>query len=255
MSAASSKDNSAHTDHSADKTNQLIDYVESLVDTNEQNASENSFLAELIEEKFEQLTDRLHQQVSEMFESLASKLGSDAIDSRKTTSDSARTTTVTFTEPESDSVDEEEALNQLSAWDRRKRELLAEHGHPLEPLKSKTVKSPTPDRGLDEASQDEEMDALHESIESISNIDAEEIEVLKDQLTSKLRDAEVELSINRAKLSQQWASLEQRQFEISQRESMFANKYGKMDEPAKKQGLLDRLSRHLSKNDDDDYAE
>ena len=77
------------------------------------------------------------------------------------------------------------------------------------------------------------------------------IEVLKEQLTSKLRDAEVELSINRAKLSQQWASLEQRQFEIAQRESMFANKYGKMDEPAKKQGLLDRLSRHLSKNEHD----
>ena len=260
MSATSSKNDSTHGEHSLEKTNQLIDYVESLVATNEQNASTSSFLVDLIDEKFEQLGDRLHQQVDELFESLASRLGENdpgprnpAPSSDKPTTD--KPTTVTFTEPVVDNVDEEEALNQLSAWDRRKRELLAEHGHPVEPLKSKVVKATPVVPRLDAATQDEELGALHESIESINNIDAEEIEVLKEQLTSKLRDAEVELSINRAKLSQQWASLEQRQFEIAQRESMFANKYGSLDEPTKKQGLLDRLSRHLSRKTDNDYDE
>ncbi len=150
-------------------------------------------------------------------------------------------------------ADDEEALSQLSAWDRRKRELLAEHGHPVEPLRSKSVKTPPQViPKLDAADPDEDMDALHESIESINNIDAKEIEILKEQLTSKLRDAEVELSINRAKLSQQWASLEQRQYEISQREATFASKYGNLDGPTKKQGLLDRFSRHLSRKTDVD---
>lgn len=255
MSATSSKNDSTQGEHSLEKTNQLIDYVESLVATNEQNASESSFLVELIDEKFEQLSDRLHQQVDELFESLTSRLGKHDAGPRNPAPNSDRTTTVTFTEPEVDKVDEEEALNQLSAWDRRKRELLAEHGHPVEPLKSKVVEAPPVVSRLDDDTQDEELDALHELIKSINNIDAEEIEVLKEQLTSKLRDAEVELSINRAKLSQQWASLEQRQFEIAQRESMFANKYGNLDEPAKKQGLLDRLSRHLSRKTDDDCGE
>jgi hypothetical protein len=260
MSAASSKNDSTHGEHSLEKTNQLIDYVESLVATNEQNASTSSFLVDLIDEKFEQLENRLHQQVDELFGSLTLRLGENDPGHRDPAPNSDKTTTVTFTEPvvdkvDEEEVDEEEALNQLSAWDRRKRELLAEHGHPLEPLTSKVVKAPPVVSRLDEVAQDEEMDALHESIESINNIDPEEIEVLKEQLTSKLRDAEVELSINRAKLSQQWASLEQRQFEIAQRESMFANKYGSLDEPAKKQSLLDRLSRHLSRKTDDDDDE
>ena len=61
MSATSSKNDSTHGEHSLEKTNQLIDYVESLVATNEQNASTSSFLVDLIDEKFEQLGDRLHQ--------------------------------------------------------------------------------------------------------------------------------------------------------------------------------------------------
>ena len=255
---ASPKNDTATAEYSTDKSNQLIDYVESLVDSNEQDSSNGSFLVELIDEKFDLLSARLQEQIGDLFESLASQLNIENLDKKASTSSKAAQTDSTADEQQAelDETDDEDALNQLSAWDRQKRELLAEHGHPLEPLKKPKSAEPTPQIPRAGAvSQDKEMDALHESIESISKIDAEEIEVLKEQLTSKLRDAEVELSINRAKLSQQWATLEQRQYEIAQRESMFANKYGSLDEPAKKQGLLDRLSRHLSRNSEDDYIE
>ena len=250
------KNDSTDSAHSLDKTNQLIEYVESLVATNEQQASSSSFLVDLIDERFSELADRLERQINGLFETLTERLDRAAIPVANATLDADPTTVGLVAEQildleESAELieDDEHELNQLSAWDRRKRELLAEHGQPLEPLKSKTVKKPAPIiPPLDTTVDDKEMDALHESIESINSIDAEEIEVLKEQLTSKLRDAEVELSINRAKLSQQWASLEQRQYEIAQREATFASKYGSLNEPAKKQGLLDRLSRHLSRS-------
>lgn len=95
------------------------------------------------------------------------------------------------------------------------------------------------------------LEALHDSIAQLDKIDSLEIETLKEQLTSKLRDAEVELSINRAKLSQQWAALEQKQCEMTQREAALKSKYGNLTEATKKAGLLDRLSRHLTRRTDD----
>ena len=53
----------------------------------------------------------------------------------------------------------------------------------------------------------ENLEEMHSSIESVSSEDASAIEKLKEELTSKLREAEVEISINRAKLSQQKAGI------------------------------------------------
>lgn len=104
---------------------------------------------------------------------------------------------------------------------------------------------------LGDSDEDHALEALHDSIANLDKIDVAEIETLKEQLTSKLRDAEVELSINRAKLSQQWAALEQKQAEITQRESSLKSKYGNLTEATKKAGILDRFARHLTRREDD----
>ena len=79
----------------------------------------------------------------------------------------------------------------------------------------------------------------------MSAADAEAIENLKEELTSKLRDAEVEFSINRAKLSQLKAELDDRQVELERRTAALEEKYGDSGS-GKKPGFLDRLTRHLS---------
>jgi hypothetical protein len=168
-----------------------------------------------------------------------------------------------------------DSLAHLSEWDRRKQQMLAEYGMHSDEIAAHTSKPKSQSHGqvaeveaksaaevLDsrqpprrgDCKEDHALEALHDSIAKLDKIDTLEIEELKEQLTSKLRDAEVELSINRAKLSQQWATLEQKQFEISQRESSLQAKYGNLSEATKKAGLLDRLSRHLSRRSDDSQS-
>ena len=84
---------------------------------------------------------------------------------------------------------------------------------------------------------------------------SENIAALKKELTSKLREAEMELSINRAKLSQQRASIEQMQADLERREAALEAKLehakknggGAAVESSgeKKRGLMDRWKRHL----------
>lgn len=168
----------------------------------------------------------------------------------------------------------------MTSWERRKLEILAEYGMPAESettIKSSPENNRSPELKKEEiltetvvagtpkpkpytgperrknprpltSIKDEALEALHDSIESINISDCEEIAALKESLTAKLREAEIELSINRAKLSQQWAALERRQFEINQKESMLKCKYGHVDEESDvKPRLLDRISRHLSR--------
>ena len=70
---------------------------------------------------------------------------------------------------------------------------------------------------------------------------------MRAQLTAKLREAELELSINRAKLDQQNAKLERQQSELERREKSLASKYASVGQDGEPQqmGVLDRLTRHL----------
>lgn len=173
--------------------------------------------------------------------------------------------------PESNSPFELPAVadeNSLSDWERQKRRFLMDQGYQESFGENATgnVGQPNPEvsatgsvsipepmsnpMDLVEEVQEQEIEALHDSIENIEAGDSPEIDNLKELLSSKLRDAEVELSINRAKLSQQWAALEERQFELEKREAHLESRYGEVDDSTKKKmGILDRLSRHLSRND------
>ncbi len=182
----------------------------------------------------------------------------------------------------SDDFDQDDYDPLLSDWDRRKQQMLAEYGMSGDEIAEQTIavnasfkksfskkthatstNSSTSGKGVKLSDDDRQpprlggceeghaLEALHDSIAQLDKIDSIEIEALKEQLTSKLRDAEVELSINRAKLSQQWAALEQKQCEMTQREAALKSKYGNLTEATKKAGLLDRLSRHLTRRNDD----
>ena len=120
-----------------------------------------------------------------------------------------------------------------SDWLSRKRALYADLGEDL------------PDdlmqKGTAELASLQE--SLHDSIESIEEVEDDNIDDLRANLTAKLRDAEVELSINRAKLDQRLAQLERQQAELERREKSLESKNS--DGTSQKSGVLDRLSRHI----------
>jgi len=83
--------------------------------------------------------------------------------------------------------------------------------------------------------------------------DPEEIKKIKEELQAKLRDAEVELSIERAKFSQLSAELESKRVELDRRDSELTEKFtqrkNNSNSGQEQDGLLDRLKKHLTAKD------
>lgn len=73
--------------------------------------------------------------------------------------------------------------------------------------------------------------------------DAADVAKLKDELRQKLRDAEVEMSIRRAKLIQQKADYEEREAQLIRAQRLKNNL--ESDHADKRQGILTRLKRQL----------
>ena len=142
----------------------------------------------------------------------------------------------------------EDNQGTASHWHRQKTAMLSKYGIDPEyrPLldKAPKVSSKVEDSELEEVT--ENLESLHNSIESFSAADTEAIDNLKEELTSQLRDAEIEFSINRAKLSQLKAELDDKQVELERRASALETKYGGLSLKGRKSGFLDRLARHLS---------
>jgi hypothetical protein len=139
-----------------------------------------------------------------------------------------------------------------SEWESRKRKMYAEYGEELPATMKKSENTVDPsdvDTANGDSCEGDELaslqESLHDSIESLDEVQAEEIEELRSQLTEKLREAEVELSINRAKLDQRKAELERRQTELDRREKSLNSKYANVNGAPQKMGVLDRLTRHL----------
>ncbi len=147
---------------------------------------------------------------------------------------------------------------QESEWDTRKRKMLTEIGLSTEEIEQ--IIPPSRSSALpDEASLRLQRDtgahcvAVHipEPIESVQS--SEEIEQLKEQLNEKLREAEVELAINRARLSKEWASLEQQKATLVQREADWRSRQTSGDGSSAantKKGILDRFARHMTKRNE-----
>ena len=165
---------------------------------------------------------------------------------------------------------DEDANSPLAGWDKKRSELLAQYGELDRPgaihkktfaevqesQKSLVVDEPAEASAETNLADDEPAvrSAMNPAVQetTIANLDclddlqSEKIEKLKKQLTSQLREAEVELSISRARLSQQQSSMEQKVTELDRREEILKRKISQWQSTQKKSGLLDRWARHLT---------
>lgn len=145
--------------------------------------------------------------------------------------------------------------DESSHWQKQKEAMLAKYGIDPEyrPLDEPSAQAEPEKESVSalETAAAQKLEGLHQSINSISPEDKDAIEQLKRDLNSKLRDAEVELSINRARLSQERAKLEQKQSELDHRtadlEAKLRAKASDNDDPSKKGGFMTRFTRHLGK--------
>ncbi|MDG1875303.1 MAG: hypothetical protein P8J27_15420 [Mariniblastus sp.] len=138
-----------------------------------------------------------------------------------------------------------------SHWSRQKAAMLSKYGIDPDHRPSLEATSPVPTAKPELTPPEVDFDNLQEPHNQQTAEDARRIGQLKGELTSKLRDAEVELSIQRAKLSQLNAELDQKKTELDQREAQLAGKYDEYSKAnaASSSSLLERLKRHLNAKD------
>ena len=103
---------------------------------------------------------------------------------------------------------------------------------------------------LDQVATNAANDASNDQIKQAADAEAAEIDKLKSELKSKLREAEVELSIKRARLSQERAAFERNQVELERRSSrleaeLASKTAADRDDDNGSDGIMDRFKRHL----------
>lgn len=192
---------------------------------------------DLLDKRIEVIANSFNSRIDDIFGSLGTRIS-------QLSENLARHESKAETEELIEKTEEDTA----SHWHRQKTAMLSKYGidpdyRPLEDPQENTSQVEQPESDLEDVA--EELESLHDSIDNISAADAEAIDNLKEELTSKLRDAEVEFSINRAKLSQLKAELDSRQVELERRAASLEEKYGGTPS-VEKSGFLDRLARHLS---------
>ena len=108
---------------------------------------------------------------------------------------------------------------------------------------SKAVESETT---FDEGTAEEAVDEVGEpSVREIPPMDLEEINAIKQQLHEKLREAELELSVRRAKLSQREAVLEEKEARLQQEIQRKMILSSDIDGGPSGNTMLSRLKVHL----------
>ena len=242
----------------ADRVAATLANVEKLLsEANNTSSSDTPDWSKVLEESLRKNQNQLSSQLKQFTQSFEKQLNemqqaiSECLDSESVARINAKTT-----EQSNNDTTAEDSEKPESDWERQKREMLAEYGDSTPAAKDAT-KNPKADAELEaDATKDDEksddadeltslQESLHDSIESLDEVQAEEIEELRAQLTEKLREAEVELSINRAKLDQRKAELERQQLELERREKSLADKYSNVNGTPQRMGVLDRLTRHL----------
>lgn len=156
-------------------------------------------------------------------------------------------------QPNSEQLVQNEDEPTTPDWGEQKQAMLSKYG--IDPEHRPDMAPPTaPDPVLETTMADEQLSASVELsvADNVPNEDSEEIQKVKQELNAKLRDAEVELSIERAKLSQLEAELESKQIELDRRDLELTQKFGrqqKNNSVKEEDGLLDRLKKHLTAKD------
>lgn len=136
-----------------------------------------------------------------------------------------------------DEHDDQETSSQ-TGWSGQKQPMLSEYEIATE--HDSVLETTTADDRLNDST---DMEA-----ETGIQVDSEEIQRLTEKMKNKLRDAEVELSIERAKLMQLEVELESKQVELERRDQELSQKYSDRKNFVKQNehvGMLDRLKKHL----------
>ncbi|MFK7767662.1 MAG: hypothetical protein AB8B55_10615 [Mariniblastus sp.] len=249
-----------HLDDRISKITQAVSSQQTLIESNSKTLDFDE-ISEKLDVKTNAIVKAFETQIEGLFGSLAERVvmlaeGMEPVAPTETqngdsTPKSKTVSRFAYQAPEQDTQQTQEA----SVWHERKKEMLSKYGidpdyRPVMDLPDKGGADSTPVPVLKDVNK-EKLEELHDSIDNMSADDAEKIEQLKQDLTSKLRDAEVELSINRAKLSQFKAKLEEKQVELDRQASAIEAKLAQSKQADEKKGILWRLTRHLRQQPDD----
>lgn len=133
-------------------------------------------------------------------------------------------------------------------WEAKKQAIYMEHGMTVDRADGDGVETTSvygtaqearPDGQADQAGSPGHFDAM-----ALSDADHQAVEQLKAELHEKLRAAEVELSISRAKIAQETAQLEERRHELENLAAQ-ADPSTAPRTDGKKPSMLERLSLHM----------
>lgn len=143
----------------------------------------------------------------------------------------------------------EEGEEAASHWHRQKEAMLSKYG--IDPQHRPSMELPSTAPAESETTESAPTVELEISSEKMDPKDAKAIANLKEQLNDKLREAEIELSIKRAKLSQFNAELDEKRVELDRRESALQShrNFPRSETPQKAPGLLERLKQYLTAKD------
>lgn len=136
-----------------------------------------------------------------------------------------------------------------SQWEKQKEAMLSKYGIDSD-YRETDGSSPPPSTKPANPTEAHKKPTSQPSLQdSIEHHDSADIDALKTELNEKLREAEIELSIGRAKISQQQAEIASRQVDLERRSEALESKLAACpDGPARKTGFLDRLTRHLRRD-------
>ncbi len=137
----------------------------------------------------------------------------------------------------------------ISLWEKQKEAMLSKYGIDSDYRETNESSSPPSTKPSSQTKARKKPTRQPSSQDSIEHHDFADIDALKDELNEKLREAEIELSIGRAKISQQQAEIASRQVELEHRSEALESKLAAcLNGPARKTGFLDRLTRHLRRD-------
>lgn len=147
---------------------------------------------------------------------------------------------------EQDSVEEDDDTSQ---WEKQKEAMLSKYGIDSD-YRETDGTAPAPITKPNSPTKVQKISTSQPASQTpIEQEDSTDIDALKSELNEKLREAEIELSIGRAKISQQQAEIASRQVELERRSDALESKLASYpDGPARKSGFLDRLTRHLRRD-------
>ena len=141
---------------------------------------------------------------------------------------------------------DEEDDDETSQWEKQKEAMLSKYG--VESGHGDAGKTP-PSASAKPLNQTTPREKPAVESPPQQPLDAHDIDALKSELNEKLREAEIELSIGRAKISQQQAEIASRHVDLERRSEALESKLAACpDGPSRKMGFLDRLTRHLRRD-------